>query len=750
MPRSLVGRRGWVIVTLVALSAMFLMAGFASSLGRNRITPVSSVSSLSGDSRADFTRGPGVQLSFAAHETPRVGPDGSAGSSATTIPVGSDPSDEVYDSARGEVFVLNTGSDNVSVISDTENRVVATIPVGITPTSMAYDESAGEVFVANSGGGGATLQNVSVSVINDTSNAVVRTFPVYYYGGPPPPVSMAFDGGNGEIFVAISVSNSVSVMDPMTGAFIANVSVRSMPDGITYDPAQGEVFVAEGLSDVVSVINDTTDAVVTQISVGDYPRGQYPSGLAYDSDRGEVLVGMVGVPDNVTIINATSNLVVANVPISRTVFESGGPLGVAYDGANQEVLVANPACQLGAFCNVGPGNLSVVDDRSDALLANIPVGNAPDAVVYDSGRGELFVATTGADPRPNYGPPQVSILDADQPLPYNITIAQTRTSTDVGQPVWFNATDDGYLGSLNYSYTAPSFAGCGLNDGPIVECTPLSPGNFTLVLNVTRPALTSYSWVASSESVAVSPRLTATLTLSNSMLWLGDTIGISGNVTGGKGPYTHSFLGLPPGCVDQASIQIGCLPTESGNYTILLGIEDSNDWSASAQAQLSVGFNFTVATPTNAVVGLPVTIHVDSAPGFGGLTYGYSGLPPGCSSRDVATLSCTPSQAGKYFVVVSVHDQAGNRNAQTVVVNVSAFLGLPGYDGYYLLVAAAVATVSGVAVLRYRRGRIRGDESEQRGRVDLFREYKQAPVPADEEPVGKVAEGEADPAGDIF
>ncbi|EQD49409.1 40-residue YVTN family beta-propeller repeat-containing protein, partial [mine drainage metagenome] len=54
-----------------------------------------------------------------------------------------------YDSGRGELFVADQLSNNVSVISDANNTVVATVPVGIGPWAVAYDPGKGEVFVAN-------------------------------------------------------------------------------------------------------------------------------------------------------------------------------------------------------------------------------------------------------------------------------------------------------------------------------------------------------------------------------------------------------------------------------------------------------------------------------------------------------------------------------------------------------------------------------------------------------------------------
>ena len=43
-----------------------------------------------------------------------------------------------YDSGKGEVFAADTNSKNVSVISDTTNKVVATVAVGGFPRGLAY------------------------------------------------------------------------------------------------------------------------------------------------------------------------------------------------------------------------------------------------------------------------------------------------------------------------------------------------------------------------------------------------------------------------------------------------------------------------------------------------------------------------------------------------------------------------------------------------------------------------------------
>src|SRR5712692_10338614 len=114
-----------------------------------------------------------------------------------------------YDSARGEVFVADAAWDNVSVISDATNAIVANIHVGANPFGLAYDSGKGEVFVADQ------VSN-NVSVISDTTNTVVATIGV---GGRP--FGAAYDGGKGEVFVANQASNTVSVMSDATNTVVA-------------------------------------------------------------------------------------------------------------------------------------------------------------------------------------------------------------------------------------------------------------------------------------------------------------------------------------------------------------------------------------------------------------------------------------------------------------------------------------------------------------------------------------------------
>lgn len=238
-------------------------------------------------------------------------------------------------------------------------------------------------------------------------------------------------------------------------------------------------------------------------------------------------------------------------------------------------------------------------------------------------------------------------------------------------------------------------------------------------------------------TLKVIPPLTAILNFSSSTPLLAQTVAITVNASGGLGPYEYSYVGLPYGCYSENKSTIGCLPTQSGFYNISALVHDQGNATVNVTREMHVIFDFNVVVPASTPVGKQLTIMVNTNEtfngtainksalftpdgGYGTFTYNYSGLPPGCVSKDVATLTCTPTQAGNYTVTVSVHDQAGDHQAHSVVVHIvgsapsttppsksstPGFLGLPDNDGYILIGAIVVAVVVIAAAALLMRGR---------------------------------------------
>ncbi len=78
---------------------------------------------------------------------------------------------------------------------------------------------------------------------------------------------------------------------------------------------------------------------------------------------------------------AYAEQLVATIPVGNS------PDAVAYDSVKGEIFVANELTS----------SISIISDSTNAVVATIPVGNSPIAVAYDSGKGEIFVANFGAN-----------------------------------------------------------------------------------------------------------------------------------------------------------------------------------------------------------------------------------------------------------------------------------------------------------------------------------------------------------------
>lgn len=74
----------------------------------------------------------------------------------------------------------------------------------------------------------------------------------------------------GYIYVAISLNDTVAVIDPSTHKLVKYIPVRQTPTGVAVRPST-PVFVANADSDTVSIIDVGTNTVVNNITVGHNP-----------------------------------------------------------------------------------------------------------------------------------------------------------------------------------------------------------------------------------------------------------------------------------------------------------------------------------------------------------------------------------------------------------------------------------------------------------------------------------------------
>jgi YVTN family beta-propeller protein len=231
-----------------------------------------------------------------------------------TIPVGSSPFAVAYDSTDSRLFVTNTGSDNVSVISDVTNTTVGSISVGTSPYGVAFDNRTDRVYVANGG-------SDTVTVVNGSSLAVLTTIAV-----GTDPIGVAYDPVNSVVVVANSGSDNVSVIDAATERVVASPAVGDSPYDVAVDTSNGAAYISNAASGNVTVLNQTGTGVAATI-----PVGVDLAGLTYDSRNNTVWVDQG--PIGVVVIYAATNQVVQ--------FLEFDPQGAAYDPDQNLVCVTN-------------------------------------------------------------------------------------------------------------------------------------------------------------------------------------------------------------------------------------------------------------------------------------------------------------------------------------------------------------------------------------------------------------------------
>src|SRR5207249_2310768 len=285
---------------------------------------------------------------------------------------------------------------NVRVIDGT--NVLSTVPVGNGPFGVAYDSGNGYVYVTN-------LGSNNVSVINGTT--LVAAVPVGVN-----PEGLAYNSGNGYVYVTNMGSNDVSVIEGTT--VVGSISVGIQPEGVAYDSGSGDVYVANFQSQTVSVISTTKPLFLVTFT---------ETGLPSKSSWSVILEGLSNSSATPTITfsqpNGTHSYSVGRVTgYAAYYYPSPSPGSVTVNGAPSNVTISFMAntkggtviatvsvgnYPVGAAYNSGNSYVYVANSVSNSVsviagttvIATIPVDYALSGLAYNSGNGYVYVANSG-------------------------------------------------------------------------------------------------------------------------------------------------------------------------------------------------------------------------------------------------------------------------------------------------------------------------------------------------------------------
>jgi DNA-binding beta-propeller fold protein YncE len=221
----------------------------------------------------------------------------------------------------------------------------------------SFEPEHGRLFVSRSAG--------AVTVVDVATKAVTTlTIP----GSGRMHESLPLNGG-ALLLVTDGSANVAHLIDPASGASVADVPTRTKPDAAAFDPASGLALVMNGKSGDVTFIDPAAHKAVATVAVGGALE------FAAVNGKGRAYVN-VEDKNQIAVIDTKTHKLVGRYSLAGC--ES--PSGLAYaPGAG--VLIAACANQVAKVVGAADGH----------DIATLTIGAGPDAVIYDPARKLAFI-----------------------------------------------------------------------------------------------------------------------------------------------------------------------------------------------------------------------------------------------------------------------------------------------------------------------------------------------------------------------
>ncbi|MCI4317604.1 MAG: hypothetical protein L3J96_03620, partial [Thermoplasmata archaeon] len=503
-----------------------------------------------------FTGDPGGSTTY------QVGPGSNLVTSVTAV--GLHPQHLAYDTINHDLFVVNQGSENLTVL-DASLAPVASVPVGISPTGIAFDPSNGFLYVSDNYGG-------NVTVINGTNDHVQTVITIKPYDLL---TAVLYDPHSNHLYVTDASGSNVSVINGATDKVLKSIHVGLEPDSLAYDSSNNTVFVANTGSGNLSVINDSSDSIAHTVPV-------YSAGLlAYDAGRNIVFDANSYSPV-VYPVNASNYTVWGpSIPLGGSQAVSG----IAYDPTTEETVVASEDDGILSFLGVRGAAYPVTFQESglpNGTTRSVTFGGLPNSskttdIGFSVGNGSASFsvgAVTGFTVNRSSG--SVDVLGApvvvDLGFSASASIGQADFSeTGLPQGTGWNVTYNGVQqGSttpeIDFAVPAGSHGFTVPDSGSYVP-SPAS-GNLGVTAGGTSDQLIQFAGGSPPGALRV------TLTADPSSFGLGATTVLKSTVSGGTAPYTFVYTILPAGCASANSSTLSCTPTASGTVNVTVTVTD--------------------------------------------------------------------------------------------------------------------------------------------------------------------------------
>lgn len=192
----------------------------------------------------------------------------------STVPVGTNPDGIAYEPVTNSVWAFNGRSKNVSVMSATNNQVVATIAL---PGKPEFPQADGKGYVY------VNIEDKNEIVKLDAkSHTIVGTWPL---SGCESPSGLAIDRAQHRLF-SVCDGNKMAISDYASGKLLGLASIGDGPDAASFDGKLHLAFSSNGQG-TVSIV-DTSKPNYPTIQTVTTVKGART--MAYDAATGRIFL----------------------------------------------------------------------------------------------------------------------------------------------------------------------------------------------------------------------------------------------------------------------------------------------------------------------------------------------------------------------------------------------------------------------------------------------------------------------------
>jgi phospholipase C len=260
-----------------------------------------------------------------------------------------------------EVWVTESGTNTVSVISAATNTITSTVIVGIYPHGIAITPNGKQAYVANTGPNTGPGGSESVSVVDVASHTVTATVTV---GEAPQVVTVSPDGS----LVFVTCTDGVYVITASSGSVRKVRGQLRNPHGVAITPDGTQAYVTDTERDQVLVLGTASLRTAGHVSVG-----RTPWNTAFSADGSSAYVTNAN-DDTVSVIDTASGKITKTIPLGS----NNGQLNHI-----PTAIALSPDGNIWVTCNVS-SSLVVIDTSANSVVKSIEIalGDGPTAIAF--------------------------------------------------------------------------------------------------------------------------------------------------------------------------------------------------------------------------------------------------------------------------------------------------------------------------------------------------------------------------------